>query len=123
MNCTAPGPTATMIALTADEIRELARTYNAEYPQAMPLIDSGEPELLVTVLAADRMERTFRVVVDAGVRACDEGREVWIGSMDPVVVVSGRRPRWGNVSWLVNAQRLYGWSVRGALVPVRWVHR
>jgi len=112
-----------MIALTADDIRRLARTYNAEYPEAMPLIDSGEPGLLVMVLAADRMQRTYRVVVDAGVWANVEGREVWIGSIDPVVVVSGVRPRWGNVSWLVNAQRMYRWSVRGAQVPVRWEER
>jgi len=119
MNC--PNPAAELVALTADEIRTRACKYNAEYPEAAEMIATGQPELLVMVLAADRMHRTYRVVVDAGVRINTEGCEGWISSMDPVVVVSGARPRWGNVSWLENAKRMYRWSVRGAQVPVRWM--
>jgi hypothetical protein len=115
--------TAALPTLTAADIRDAARETNREFPEAMPLIETGTPEILVTVLAADRQERTYRVVAAPGIRATYEGREITIGAGDPVVVASGVRPRWGNVTRLVCAQRCYGWSVRGAQVPVRWVAR
>jgi hypothetical protein len=114
---------ADLAALTGDAIRAAARETNADFPEALAMIDAGRPVLLVHVLAADRAERTYRVVVSPSVMASQDGRGVSIGAGDPVVLVNGWRPRDGRLSFLENARRLVGAQLGRARVAVEWIER
>lgn len=115
--------TSDLTSITADEIRAAAREQNAaEFPEALPLVESGRTVLLATVLYADRAQSAYRILVSPCVRATVDGREVTVGGLDPVVLVEAHRlPARG--SMFENAQRRYGSRLRGAQVPVQWFDR
>lgn len=114
------------IAMTADEIRERARAFNAGFDEAMSLIDEGEPMIRVTVIGGGGSGRNYRAIAAPGILASVLGCAVWIGAGADLIEVLGGgyvRSRDGRLSHRENAQRRFGSLLREALVPVQWVER
>lgn len=76
--------------MTPDTIRQAAKVYNADYPEAAAEIDAGTPVLDVAICHADRSAsgRRYRLISTYGVRAVDGG---FIGAGEPVVITVDRR--------------------------------